>query len=281
MKFADFVIPDTLGEARATLKKLGDSGFPVAGATSFQYLSERPNATAVDISRLGLAGITAEKGAFRIGATTTLADLARYRADGWVLHRIATLIPTHQIRNISTLGGNIARLFPWSEMPLGLLVLDATIVVQGDELKKIPAESFFADGPSKVLKPGDLITEVIVPAAGPGTGFGYRKEGVTNAAFGLMVAAAAITVDKGQMKRVRLAVGSGVPAPRRLPAVEKALEGQTANPAVLQAAVEMGTQDIAWKGRDGMSDDFGRHLGTVIPVDALIEALQQATGEKA
>jgi CO/xanthine dehydrogenase FAD-binding subunit len=278
MKFADFVIPSDFEEARAVLKKLGDAGYPVAGATAFQYLADRPGVTAVDISRLGFNGISRENGSFRIGANTTLTDLVRYQAQGWVLDRIATLIPTHQIRNISTVGGNIARLFPWSELPLGLLALDGIVVVRGDEERRVPAREFFDARPSRSLPAGDLITEVLVPAVGPGMGFGYKKEAVSNAAFALATAAAAITVDGGRMKKVRVALGSVVPAPLALPAVENALEGQPAEAPRLREAIEKGTLDVAWKGRQGMSDAFGKHVGEVVLHDALSAALEQATG---
>lgn len=279
MKFEDFVIPETLDEACAKLKELGDNGFAFSGGTSFQYISDRPGVTAVDISRLDLGGIEAHNGSFRVGANTTLTDLVRFRADGFVLDRVATLIPTHQIRNISTVAGNIARLFPWSELPLALLVLDATITIHGNGDRSIGAEEFFAGRPSRLLAAGELITSIEVPSVVTGTGFGYKKESVTNAAFSLMTAAAAVTVKDGNMAKVRLAVGAAVPVPTRLTAVEKALEGKAAEASLFADAVADGIKDIGWKGREGMSDEFGAHLAAVVLQDVLEEALGTATGE--
>jgi len=276
MRFADFVIPDTLQEARELLTKLGPAGFPVAGATAFQYISDRPGITAVDISRLLPADIVSRNGFFEIGANTLLADVAQYRAAGWVLHRIATLIPTHQIRNISTVGGNIARLFPWSDLPLGLLVLDAAIVLENESEKSYPAREFFAKQPAQWLQPGELVTRVRVPALRPGMGFGYRKQTLTNSAFSLMTAAAVVGVSDGRLRQVRIAVNSAVPIPAVLPAIEAALEKQPADEERIRAEVITGVAGLKWLGREGMSDEFARHLAGIVVADAVWEAVEEA-----
>lgn len=279
MKFADIVIAETLDQARTELKRLGANGMPVAGGTCFQYLSDRPNVTAVDISRIGLRGIRRDGDFYRIGANTTLTDLCRYQGEGWVLGEVATLIPTHQIRNISTVAGNIARLFPWSELPLALLALDGSVTIQGDAVRSVSARDFFAGRAAKSLAPGELITEIAVPAVRPPTGFGYRKENVTNSAFSLMTAAVSMTLEVGRMTNVRVAVGSAVPAPMPFPALERALEGTPADEALFEAAAEAAARSEMWKGRGGMSDDFATHLAKVILCDALHAALRRAQGD--
>lgn len=281
MKFADFIIAESLESARAELKRLGTNGMPVAGGTCFQYLSDRPGITAVDISRIGLRGIRHEGNTFHIGANTTLTDMVRYQAEGWVLGEIATRIPTHQIRNISTAAGNIARLFPWSELPLGLLVLDGSVKVQNDHTRSLSAREFFAARAAKGLEPGDLITGITVNAANPPTGFGYRKENVTNSAFALMCAAAALTIRDGTISQARVAVGSAVPAPMPLPALEQALEGAAAEVASFSKPIAEAAAEVRWKGKDGMSDEYAARIAPVIISDALEMALRRAQGDAA
>jgi carbon-monoxide dehydrogenase medium subunit len=280
MKFSDFLIPETMDQAREALQALGNRGYVLAGGTAFQYIADRPDATAVDITRLGLDGIETTDGAFRIGATTTLTDLVRHRADGWILDRVATRIPTHQVRNISTVGGNISRLFPWSDLPLAILVLEGSVVVQGDEERTYDAIDFFVAQPLNLMAPGELVTAVIVPKIAPPVGFGFKKETTTNAAFGLMTAAAAITLEGAHLERVRLAANAALPLPMRLTDVEASLEGGPADPALFKAAIEKGIAALDWQGREGMSDEFARHLASVILQDALEQALRAAKGEK-
>ncbi len=278
MTFEDFLIPKTLDEAREALETLGDRGYALAGGTAFQYVADRPGATAVDITRLGLRGIDRTADGFRIGATTTLTDLVRYRAEGWVLDRVATRIPTHQVRNISTVGGNISRLFPWSDLPLALLVLEGRVVVSSDEERTYEALEFFTAQPLNRFGPGTLVTAVIVPAVAPPLGFGFKKESTTNAAFSLMTAAAAITLAGDRLDKVRLAANAALPVPMRLTEAEAALEGRPADPALFEAAIERGMAGLEWHGREGMSDEFARHLAAVILRDVLEEALRAAKG---
>lgn len=278
MKFADFVIPATIDEARAALKSLGDAGMPVAGATAMQYLSDRDGVTAVDISRLDFGGIALAAGTYTVGANTTLSDLVHYEGDGWVLGQIAYLIPTHQVRNISTIAGNICRLFPWSEIPLGLLVMGGTVMVLGDKETDVSADDFFKGQPRELLKGGKLVTRVTVPALKAGQGFGYRKENITNSAFGLATAAAFLDVQDGTIAEARVAAGSALPVPTRIPEVEAALKGQPAEASVLADAAEAGSAGYTWTGREGMSNEFAAHLAKVIITDALEKALNQAKG---
>ena len=124
MKIADFATPATADEARRLLKDLGPRGLPVAGGTSLLFLRGDQPVTAVDLSRCGLSGIAARDGHFEIGATTPISDLQDYRADGWVLHRVADRFVSQQIRHQSTLGGNVARVFPWSDFAVALAALE-------------------------------------------------------------------------------------------------------------------------------------------------------------
>jgi len=280
MKFSDFLIPETIDQAREALEALGNRGYVFAGGTAFQYIADRPDATAVDITRLGLDGIETTNGAFRIGATTTLTDLVHHRADGWVLDRVATRIPTHQVRNISTVGGNISRLFPWSDLPLAILVLEGSVVVQGGEERTYAAIDFFIAQPLNLMAPGELVTAVLVPEVAPPVGFGFKKETTTNAAFGLMTAAAAITLEGERLEKVRLAANAALPLPMRLIEVEASLEGGPAEPTLFKAAIDEGIAGLDWQGREGMSNEFARHLASVILQDALEQALRAAKGEK-
>ncbi len=120
MKLVDFRQPARADEARAALKELGDSAAPIAGGTSMVFLPGNEEKVAVDLMRLGLDGIRRENGAFRVGATTRLAVLQKHHEAGWVLDRVAVHLASQQIRNMSTIGGNIARVFPWSDFAVAL-----------------------------------------------------------------------------------------------------------------------------------------------------------------
>ena len=277
MKLREFIIPDDLRSARSALKKLGGEGLAMAGGTSLHFMGDNVK-TAVDISRLGLSGIKKKNGAFLIGATSTLDELAKFKAPGWALGLAARRTSTQQIRNISTLGGNIVRVFPWADFPVALLALDATMHIAGKKERAVKADEFFEAQPARLFKAGDLLLRVETPALKKGQGFGYVKQSRVEAAFSMMTAAALLTVKGGRLQEVRVAVGAGVPFPRRLEGVEAALKGQPADAALFERAVEEGAAGVSWKGKEGMSDEYAAHLACVTIVDALAAALRQAKG---
>lgn len=278
MKIADFAIPSNLAEARSLLKQLGDRGVPLAGASSLVFMPGDEGKTAVDITRLGLGGIRRGNGLFSIGATTSIADLQKFREAGWVLDRVALRFVTQPLRNVATLGGNIARVFPWADFPVALLALGAEMIVASDAVRQAFADDYFASQPARLFKPGDLLTEIRVPAVASPAGFGYRKETRAASGFSLSTAAVLVELEGRQLKKVRVAIGSCIPMPTRIPALEQALTGEPARPEALRAAIPVTLSELRFKEADGMSSDYIRHLTDVVVGDALEEAVREAKG---
>lgn len=276
MQFVDFRIARTLDEARAQLKELGPAGFPVAGGTSLVFIGGDETRTAVDISRLDLGGIRPQGGGFAIGATTRIAELRRFHADGWVLDRVARRFVTQQIRNTVTLGGNISRLFPWSDFPVALLALDAEIEVAGDTVRALPAGEFFRGQTTRLFGAGELIREIRVPRLAAGSGFGYRKVTRTESGFSLFTAAAVLAGEGGRITSARVVAGAALPLPRRLSELEGKLVGQAGGEALFQAAAREVAAGMAWTGKAGCSDEYAGRLAAVELADALTEAWKEA-----
>jgi CO/xanthine dehydrogenase FAD-binding subunit len=274
--FKDFVVPASLDEARAELKRLGSEGVPLAGASSLLFLKHKEPKVAVDLSRAGLAGICADGDTFKIGAMTTITALREYQAEGWVLGRVAEHFVTQQIRNHSTLGGNIVRVFAWADFPVALLALDATMIIRGDEERRVVATEFFNGQPGRLLKAGDLLVGVQIPARSAGQGFGYHKQTRVSADFSQGTAAAWLEVAGGKIKAARVALGAAVTFPCRLAAVEQAVVGQKGGEKLFrEAATQLGERN--WRTVAGFAPDYIKHIGEVVVADALIRAWQEAT----
>lgn len=278
MKFRDFIIPGSLDEARSRLKELGDGAMPVAGGTALHFLAEHSEKTVVDITRLGLDGIVKDGSGFRIGAATTVALIQAFRAGGWELHRVARCMATQQIRNVSTIGGNIARVFPWADFPVALLALDASMTILGDREVTLPADEYFKSQPSRLYRKGEILTAVTVPSVGTDEGFGYHKEVLTSSGFSMMTAAALIRLEGKSIGNVRLAAGAGLSFPRRLTEVEEKLKGRPAAGPGFERAVADGAGGMKWKGKEGMSDEYAVQLAQVILHDVLMQALKGTKG---
>lgn len=275
--FKDFVTPDSLEEARAELKRLGTEGMALAGASSLLFLRHKDPKTAVDLSRAGLGGIRAEGDGFAVGAMASIDELRRMQAAGWVLDRVAASFVTQQVRNMSTLGGNIVRVFAWADFPVALLALGASMTIQGDTAQTVAADEFFNGQPARLLKPGDLLTAVTVPAVKAGEGFGYRKQRRTSADFSQATAAVLLRVEGGKIKGARVALGASVTFPCRLKGVEAALPGKAGSEKLFrEAAAQVGERN--WRSIAGFSQEYIRHVAQVTIADALSQAWAEACG---
>ncbi|NCA83418.1 MAG: hypothetical protein EOM72_11860 [Opitutae bacterium] len=278
MKLCEFIRPASLSAARDNLRELGPKGMLLAGGTALHFMQDHTPVVAVDIMRLGLSYIKPEGAFYTIGATTSLADIQRYRAPRWALHEICRRISTHQIRNISTLGGNICRVFPWADLPVVLLAMDARMVIYAGKDEEFSADEYFKTQPAKRFLGGDILTAVKVPALLAHHGFGSIKVVRTQASFAMVTIAARLELDGQNIKAARVAAGSAIPFPRRLPSVEAALVGREATAAVFQAAAAKAGADAPWRGREGMSPEYSRHLAEVTILDALERAATFARG---
>ncbi|NIS31474.1 MAG: xanthine dehydrogenase family protein subunit M, partial [Actinobacteria bacterium] len=83
----------------------------------------------------------------RIGAMTPYAHIVAddgLTDDCEVLVEAAEAVGDIQVRNMGTIGGNLAHADPASDLPAAALAADATIVVQGrDGERSVPADEFF------------------------------------------------------------------------------------------------------------------------------------------
>jgi CO/xanthine dehydrogenase FAD-binding subunit len=278
MKLASYHRPTTLDEARTILKELGADGIALAGGTSHGFMRGDDEKTAVDLAWIGYDRIESSADGFVIGANTRIADLQNFHAPGWVLDRIALRFVSQPMRNMSTIGGNIARVFPWNAFPVALLALDAEMTIAGEQEEKHPATSYFKGQPARLYKPGDLLTTIAIPAVGPGCGFGYHKETVVNMDFSLLTLAVWMRLEKRTITGLRVAAGAGVPVPKRLTELEDALLNKAVSASAIEQAVASTVDAVRWKGGDGFSDDYIRTLASVHLVDALTEAWQMAKG---
>jgi len=278
MRIVDFVLPASLAEAREALLELGPAGLPLAGATTLMFrYGDRP-ATAVDLTRCGLSGITRVDGSFHLGAATPIADLQGFRADGWVLDRVADSFVTQQIRNQSTVGGNVARVFPWSDFAVALQALDCGFVIAGAAPRRLGSDGYFKGQPARMYQPGDLLIRIEVPAVGAGEGFGYHKQTRTAAGFSQATAAAWLKVAGGTIQAARVALGAAVPLPRRLRELEAAVVGRSARERVVREAVGPALAGLKPVTTAGFTREYVGHLATVVVGDVVAQALRMAGG---
>jgi carbon-monoxide dehydrogenase medium subunit len=124
----------------------------------------------VSLRRLGLDKIElGPKGELRIGAMTTLRALERSpHLKQWpVIARTLRTLSNVRVRNVATVGGAIAHGDPHMDLPPLLTALGATVTIasSGGE-RTASVESLYAGYLETTLNPGELITQVQIPALG-------------------------------------------------------------------------------------------------------------------
>ena len=146
------------------------------------------------------------------------------------------------------------------DMPVAMRALDATIVTQaadGDK-RRISIHDFYrlpGDTPhiENVLKPGELITHVELPAPVEGARHLYRKvRDRASYAFALVSVAGVVKVQDGTIAHAALAFGGLAHLPWRNPAVEEALVGRAPSTEAFEAAADILLADARGHG----SNDF-------------------------
>lgn len=279
MKIKDFVFASTASEARSLYKEFGDAAYYLAGGTSTCFVESGSAKTAIDISRIPFRGISRKDGIFKIGAGTTIDDLMRYKGKGWVLDRVASVFANQHVRNVSTIGGNLARIFYWADYPVALRVLEGTIRVSGETPRNVKiSEAFLNQSAHRDTFRDALIESIEIPRLGEGMGFGYAKNTRTFAAFSAATAAAYVKIIGGLIADVRIAVGAALPFPMRLFEVEESLKGKSAERAGIAGADFSKMEKYRLAPREGMSLEYCRHLLRVKVTDAICEALDEAAG---
>jgi len=130
-----------------------------------------------------------------------------------------------------------------SDMAVALAALDAVVHTEGpDGERTIPLRELHrlpGDTPERdtVLAHGELITAIDIPALGFATNSHYRKvRDRASYAFALVSIAAALQVDDGTVRDVRVALGGVAHKPWRATKVEEALRGTPATEDNFRAA---------------------------------------------
>lgn len=201
----------------------------VAGGTLAAKTMPDAVETFLDIKKLPIKGTKLRGGNLVIGAGATFDDIDRSGlCRGWgggVISKAAAACSSQLIRNMATIGGNIARPHSFNIFPVVLLGLDAKVVLQ---CKAGPESVGFGDfySVSPALRPGldSLITEIVIPAATKNWKCEFIKLAKTGSSWEsyIMLLFAAVKAGKA-ITSARVAVGAISAKPFRAVETEKAL----------------------------------------------------------
>ena len=198
-----------------------------------------------------------------IGGNVSQDTRCWYYRSGWSCYRAGGNIcyadtPTAVNREHAIFGADRCVAVNPSDTAPALVALDAKMVVRTlDGEREVDAEDFFI-GPGTditrmtVLKPGELLTAIRLPAAWGGAQFYFEKVADRQVwDFPLLNVASALVAPGGTIERVRLAVNAAGPRPLRLRRVEQAVTGRPRNDETAAMAGRLaveGAQPLAHNG---------------------------------
>src|SRR5712671_2169765 len=147
----EYFRPQSISEAIALLQEHGEGAKILSGGQSLIPMMKirlaRPEYL-IDINRLANLQYIKEEGGFlKIGGLTREADLeisSLIRSKYPIILDTAAMIADPQVRNMATVGGNLAHGDPANDHPATMLALGAEVVAVGPRgERRIPITSFF------------------------------------------------------------------------------------------------------------------------------------------
>ena len=238
--------PGSVAEALALLDPDDPAVRPIAGGTALMLMMKsglyRPQRL-VSLRKVdgALADIrVGPDGALEIGAMTRLADLERSATVRAIAPVIGDTLLTHsnvRVRNVATLGGNLAHADPHMDLPPVLIALHARVHIAGPAgEREIAVEDLFAGYLETVLANNELITALIVPAQ-LGRRAAYLKCTARSAddwpALGVAVS---FGIEDGLVRDPHIAIGAATETAMRLRQTEALLTGRRLEDALLHEA---------------------------------------------
>ena len=204
----------------------------------------------IDIKKIDALNFIEEAdGIVSIGAVTPLStimssDIVQQHAPG-LCHAMATMA-SPQVRNVGTMGGNIAMSSPAGDTVPTLLALGASVIIKGKETEKeIPLDEFFTGPGKNIMAPDEVLTCIRFPALKSDESVHFQKIGTRDAVIISIVSAASwLKVESGVCKTARIALGSVAPTPIRVPGAEAFLAGKPVTEDVLAQCAQMVAREI-------------------------------------
>lgn len=182
----------------------------------------------------------------------------------------------NQIRNVGTIGGNIANAVPSADLPPILMALGASITLTGPKGERVmPLEDFFV-GPGKTqIAQDEIITQIVIPD-NSFTGSTYIKFGLRRSgALAVVGAAVAVEIEGGVCKNARIALGAVAPVPMRATQAEAAIIGKTINDDLLEEAGVCASTECKPISDIRGSEEYRRDMVRVFIKRALRKAINE------
>jgi CO/xanthine dehydrogenase FAD-binding subunit len=234
----------------------------------------------IDIRHLGLKHVTADADGLTIGAMVTFSELQQLEEvqNSAVLGAVrdALKYPPRQIRNVATVGGNIAAACPYFDLPTAFMSLDAVVKVHGPGgSRDLDLQEMMVGLFQNALEPNELVTGLFLPRLPPRSSSAFMKLETNANDLAIVNVAVRVSLDSaGRCAEARVAVGGGVAeTPVRAMAAEGLLQGEKLSDDLVLRAAKAVQSDLSPMSDHRASGAYRSAMAKTMTERALRQAL--------
>ena len=285
----EYLSPKTIPDAIALLQKHGDEAKILAGGHSLipaMRLRLAEPGYLIDIRGIGgLDYIQEEAGQLRIGALTCEAALEESEI---VQRKFPLLLDTTKmiadpsVRNMATVGGNLAHGDPANDHPATMLALRDSVVAEGPNgTREIKIDDFFPDFFTTALEEDEILTEIRIPSPPSASGGTYLKIERKVGDYAAAAVACQLNIDSsGSIENIGLGLTNVGSTPIRASSAEELLKGKKPDENMLAEAGRLAAADSEPMEDLRGSAEYKRALVNELTQRAIKLSLQRAEGSR-
>ena len=281
----DYAAPQSLEEAFSLLEQHGDEAKILAGGHSLIPMMKLRFASPeflIDINNIpGLSYIKEEDGYLKIGAMTREAELETSKvihAKYPIFQDATKLIADPQVRNMGTLGGNLAHGDAANDHPALMMALRAEVVISSAEgHRAVPIDEFFYGFYMTAVQPKEILTEIRIPVPGPGTGNAYQMLERKVGDYATAGVAVQLTLDKdGVCTYAGIGLTNVNPTPMRAVRSEEVLLGHKLDAERIELAGQYASEDCSPSSDLRGDEAYKRAMVKVLTKRMINKAIERA-----
>ncbi|HXG37039.1 MAG TPA: xanthine dehydrogenase family protein subunit M [Dehalococcoidia bacterium] len=289
MQYFDYAAPQSLGEALSLMASAGENGRVLAGGTDLIVMmraGRRRPTFVLDGKQVPELQELSLNGGLTLGAAVSCrriwenSDVSRAFP---ALIDSASIIGGVQIQGRASVGGNLCNAAPSADCIPTLIALGATCsIASSSGNREVAAEDFCVAPGQTVLRPGEILVNMKIPAQSPNSGAAYLRFTPRNEmdiAIAGVGASVVLEADRETIKSARIALSAVGPTPIFASDAGQLLAGKSASDesalmAAAEAAREASRPITDMRG----TIDQRKHLVGVLTVRALKKAIERAKG---
>jgi len=282
----DYTRPKTVAEAVTLLGENPEAKILAGGHSLIPLMRFRlaEPSMLIDINQLEeLRYIREGDSWLEIGAMTREAAVESSEV---VVTRYPLLVDTARVvadplvRNMATLGGNVAHADPANDHPATMLAYGAEMVITGASGERsVAAADFFVDAFTTALEPSEILTAIRIPRAKDGDGGAYFKLERKVGDFATAAVAAQVCLSSdGVTQSAGIGLTNVGLTPIYATAASESLIGSALTDEKIQGAAKLASEAAEPIADHRGSEDYKRHLVATFTTRALKTARERAQG---